>query len=209
MNLVEIASHTIDLDAVRELPVVLDVGCRGFGFGREMLSYRPGACVVAMDPDPEMPLDNSQDMVFLCEALVAGDRCESLYATHSTGEGNFLCDVVPHYARSLTVPCVNITQLMERLGIVHWDVIKLDCEGSEFEILENWPGPIAEQISVEFHDWTGEPELRCKNDPAYYPALFAGPLKDYDVVQHELSTVGPNPAWGHWDSLLRLKAGVR
>lgn len=210
MNLVDLASHTIDLDILPPAPVVLDAGCRGFGFSSEILRLRPGARVYAMDPDPGLLLDGPQriglpGVTFLREALVGDGRISSLYAAFSYGDGNFLCDAVPHYASSHVVPCVNIVTLMKRLGISYWDVVKLDVEGAEFQILENWPGPIAGQISVEFHDWTWPWKKVALDDPAYYPRLWAEPLRDYEVVRHELSTVGPGPAWGHWDSVLRLR----
>jgi len=207
VNLANLSSHSVDLDAIPESPQVLDVGCRGFGFTRDMLRHRPAARVVAMDPDPEMPAEVPNGVLFLREALVGDDRTQSRYAFFSNGDGNFLCPAggVPHYAQSGIVPCVNIDRLMERLGVYYWDVVKLDCEQSEFQILENWPGPIAGHLSVEFHDWTGEWKTRCKDDPTYYPKLFGGPLRDYEVLSHELSTVGPGPAWGHWDSVLRLR----
>ncbi len=203
MNLISLASHTVDLEAIPDKPVVLDVGCRGFDFSREILQHRPGARIFAMDPDPAMPADAPEGVVFLRVALVGDGRQVSTYADYSTGEGNFLCDKVPPYARAHTVQCTSILALMGRFGIAYWDVIKLDCEESEFQILENWPGPIAGQLSVEFHDWTGTWKQKCT--PEYYRRLFAGPLKDYEVLSHELSTVGPGPAWGHWDSVFRLR----
>ncbi len=209
MNLVKLASHTVDLDLLPERPVVLDVGCRGFDFTREVLALRRGALLFAMDPDPliKRPPDSEIDIAtyyFLRMALVGDGRESANYAGWSTGEGNMLCEVSPHYAeRSHDVPCTNIGNLMEWQSIRHFDLVKLDCEESEFGILENWPGPIATQISVEFHDWTGPWETKAKNSPTYYPALWAGPLRDYEVVQHELSKVGEGT--GHWDTLLRLK----
>lgn len=205
MNLTNLASHTVDLDLVPECPTVLDVGCRNFDFSREILRVRPKARVVAMDPDPEMPAEDIPGVLFLREALVGDDRAESNYATYSYGDGNFLCDTAPHYARQLRVCCVSLPVLMMRLNVAYWDVVKLDCEGSEFQILERWPGPIAGQLSIEFHDWTGEWKEKAKDSPTYYPELWAGPLRDYEVVRHELSTVGPGPAWGHWDTVLRLR----
>ena len=80
-------------------------------------------------------------------------------------------------------------------------VVKLDCEGSEFGILENWPHRMADQISVEFHDYLDRARWKDK----YFADLFAGPLKDYRVVQHELTPVGPGNTMGHWDSLLVLR----
>lgn len=206
MNLVKLASHTVDLDALPESPTVLDVGCRGFDFAAAVLESRPWVTVIAMDPDPVIDayMVKARSIHFVQEALVGDGRVDSLYAGWSTGEGNLLCDKAPWYAeRTHTVPCANIREIMRRTGIEHWDLVKLDCEGSEFGILENWPGPIASQISVEFHDWTGPWKEYVAGD--YYERLWAGPLKDYEVLTHELSTVGPGPAWGHWDTVLRLR----
>ena len=206
MNLVKLASHTVDLDLLPERPVVLDVGCRGFDFTREVLALRPKAYVLALDPDPlmEYPHETENDWVYMRAALVGDDRKTANYACWSTGEGNMLCEVSPHYAeRSHQVKCINIGRLSSTFNVDRWDLVKLDCEESEFGILEAWPGPIATQISVEFHDWTGPWETKAKNSPTYYPNLWAGPLRDYEVVQHELSKVGEGV--GHWDTLLRLK----
>ncbi len=125
----------------------------------------------------------------------------ALLAMHSSGEGNFICEDVPWFAEAAAVKCITLPALMEKHKVDFWDVVKLDCEGSEFGILENWPGPVAEQISIEFHDWTGPWCHHVEGD--YYERLFAGPLKDYEVVQHELSRQGEGV--GHWDSLLRLR----
>ncbi len=206
MNLVKLASHTVDLDLLPERPVVLDVGCRNFDFTREVLTLRPKSFVVAMDPDPQIQDPKIPDVLFLQEALIGSDARSVNYAGWSTGEGNMVCDISPWYAeRSHQVQSINMGWLLWSLlpEVLHFDLVKLDCEESEFGILEAWPGPIATQISVEFHDWTGPWETKAKNSPTYYPALWAGPLRDYEVVQHELSKVGEGV--GHWDTLLRLK----
>jgi hypothetical protein len=82
----------------------------------------------------------------------------------------------------------------------HFDLVKLDIEGAEFDVLEHWPGPVATQLSIEFHDAFDKRFY----DAAYFERLFAGPLADYRVVQHEAMRE-PYPDIGHWDSLLVLK----
>ena len=198
-NLLCLSSHTVDESMMPNRPTVLDVGARGFQFCHCVRAIRPGAGIFAVEADPNVQPDDSVDM-FASVALVGDDRAESQYASFSTGEANFLSDGDIHYAKMLTVPCLNITTLMKRFNIWHWDLVKLDCEGSEFGILENWPGPIATQISVEFHDYTNLERW----DAAYFARLFAGPLKNYRVVQHEMTSVGPGRNRGHWDSLLVL-----
>ncbi len=201
MNLVSLASHTVDLDLIPDSPLVLDVGCRDFLFCEQLLRYREFGSITAIDPSPEINEDMDERIAFISVALVGKERHMALLAMHSTGEGNFLCDDVPWFADAAAVKCITLPKLMEKCGVKFWDVVKLDCEGSEFGILENWPGPVAQQISIEFHDWTGPWEGYAAGD--YYERLFAGPLKDYDVVQHELSKQGEG--LGHWDTLLRLR----
>ena len=94
--------------------------------------------------------------------------------------------------------CIDIQTLMRYCKVNRWDLVKLDCEGSEFAILENWPGAIARQISVEFHDGA-DPANRTDR----YFELLAAKLPDYDWVKHEKFKQGA--WWGHWDSLIVLK----
>jgi hypothetical protein len=208
VNLKLLADHTVDLDLLPECPLVLDVGCRWFDFTRAVLKDRPGASVVACDPDPNID-EPPAEVMFMAVAIVGKARASSLYASFSNGEGNFLfdrldpgeCLTIPFCgwpvidAKVNTVRCLTIQELRE----TYWDAVKLDCEGSEFEILENWPGPIAGQISVEFHDFTGP---RSEGRDAYYERLWKL-LPWYRVVQHDLSKKGEGI--GHWDTLLVLR----
>ncbi len=204
MDLRKLSGHTVDLDRLPSHPVVLDVGCRGFDFTADILALRPGARIVAMDPDPiiERPDWLPVRCNFLNIALVHDNRDSSGYASYSTGEGNMLTDLEKYYdAKMLTVGCANVRSVMDAVKVTHWDLVKLDCEGSEFDILANWPGPIADQISVEFHD--GHPELRGphRDERAEYFVTLWSKL-GYKVIQHEISKQGD---WfGHWDTLLTL-----
>lgn len=201
--MLELSSHTIDETILPTSPTILDVGCRNFGFTNAIKSLRPQALVYAMDPDPIIQQPSTSGVVYYQLALVHDTRVISGYASYSTGEGNFLTDLKAYYdAKMLTVPCTNISTFMKNVGIKHWDVIKLDCEGSEYGILENWPGPIATQITVEFHDYN----QRDKYNDAYYAGLFGKLSKWYEVRQHPLTPV--NGHYGHWDTVLVMKNGL-
>lgn len=203
MTLHTVAQHTFDLDRLPARCTVLDVGCRGFDFTSGIRQLRPAALIYALDPDPAIRQPEYPECAFLHVALV-GDplKRRSRYASFSTGDGNFLTDLFEYYdAQMLEVNCVHITELAHFLPPAHkqWDLVKLDCEGSEFQILERWPGPIADQISVEFHDYN----QKLKYNESYYSSLFGNLSRfGYKVVQHELSVQGTG--CGHWDSLLVL-----
>lgn len=192
-----ICGHTFDETRLPDRAVVLDVGSRNFDFTRGILAIRPNARIIALDPDPAIEPIRHPGVTFLRYALV-GDpsKIRSNYASYSTGEGNMLLDGDSYYdAKILRVDCVDIVYLMACCNVVRFDLVKLDCEGSEFGILENWPRGVADQISVEFHDGTPDGPNR-KDD--YYMRLFI--KLGYQVRQHQISKQGD---WtGHWDSLL-------
>ena len=210
MNLQSLASHTIDVDLLPETPVVLDVGCRWFDFSTAMIAHRPKARIIAMDPssdvtldDGSLPLKNHKPFLFIDAALIGGDELDVWFGEGIAGDGGGnLVVSTPAYGdyRVRRIPSRNIGYIMQHtcLGpIEHFDAVKLDCEGSEFGILENWPGPIATQISVEFHDWTG-PWKQHGCDRAINRLQAMG----YKTVQHALSKQGTG--LGHWDSLFVL-----
>ncbi len=56
---------------------------------------------------------------------------------------------------TLFVEAINLESVLERPGFGHIDLIKLDCEGAEYDILLNAPAAVLEKIErivMEFHD---------------------------------------------------------
>ena len=197
-----ISGHTFDESLLPLEPRVLDVGSRNFAFAVGVRAIRTKAEVLCLEPDPGV--ESRPDMRLLHAAMVGDGRKRGLYAVCGTGEGNFILnewrprsDV--GYARP--VECVDIRDITDATRVEKWDLVKLDCEGSEFGILEHWPlGGIAGQITVEFHDFTNH----ARWNDEYFTWLWTQ-LPDYEVVQHEFFKQGE--AWGHWDTLLVRKEG--
>jgi len=56
--------------------------------------------------------------------------------------------------KSLRVPCVSLQTVMDENGITKCDLLKMDCEGAEYDILYNCPGDYLQridQIAMEVH----------------------------------------------------------
>lgn len=199
--------HSYDESLLTPGGCVVDVGARGFRFTQHMADI--GQYVIAIEPDESCEYLGDGGMMVHClhEALV-GDPylSEAMYAGWSDGTGNMLAKERPAHAETyVAVPCLTLGALMEQECIDRFDLVKLDCEGSEYEILWNWPRHAAVQISVEMHDFLG---MRPRE--SYYDELFAGPLRDYDIIQHEWREMSPeNPIPNYWDSLLCLKPEFR
>lgn len=187
-----VCEHTIDVDLLPKKPLVLDVGCRMFNFCEEILALRPEAAIVAMDPGPDIEPPTDTRILFVNFALIETEQ-EFAYLKMAGCESVYSLTPVPGWAK---VPVRSPSCIFARWP--YFDLIKFDCEGAEFEILENWPGPVAGQINIEFHD--NRKSVDGKGLPqSYFDAVFAG-MPDYKVVQNEPDYLGT-----HADCLLVLK----
>lgn len=207
MKVETVDNHSFYPDLLTSGGTVLDVGCRGFGFSRVMAER--GMKVLALDPDAGIKDPGVPGVTFVCKALMDDPALRvATYASWSSGEGNYVVRSgrVPAHAEASEVQCVDIVRLMGDFGVTVFDLAKFDCEGSEYGVLLRWPGPIARQISVEFHDFLGM-NPSGNDHEAYYKKLFAHIGQWYDVVQHEkfvhpLMVNGPE---NYWDSLFVLR----
>lgn len=199
-----ICGHTFDETRIPQLPRILDVGARNFEFARQILKMFPLAYVRCLEPDESVriPEELATFNVDWWRVALVGDHRETAdYISFSTGEGNYIAEPWDRYRPEASwarpVKCVDIRHVTNAAYLEHWDLVKLDCEGSEFSILENWPGGgIAGQITVEFHDYKNPERWNDK----YFEWLWTQ-LPDYRVEQSERFAVGG--AVARWDTLLR------
>lgn len=196
-----LSEHTIDVGLLPDNAIVLDAGCRGYGFAKQILKERPHATVIAVDADEDTEVSPHPQIKLLTVAIVGKDS-QKFAEYYAIDKGNANSLVFPRSNSELrTVACMTIQAIMRKFNIDHWDLIKLDIEGSEFDVFDNWPGPIADQVAVEFHDYF---DKENKWNAEYFENLLVGPLKDYEVVQNEYYPIG-DKCFGHWDSLFKLK----
>lgn len=199
-----IDEHSVDFSLLAKGDPVLDVGARGFGFARECA--KRGHFTFCMEPDPTVEFQPISGMAFLRKALVGRSKVGSLkYAMHGNGTANALTytgSTFPDDAEIVSVEAVDIVSLMQSLGIQQWGILKLDVEGAEYEILKELVGPVAKQISVEFHGHTGA--LERAGGEKVYDEIRKHLGQWYELVQHEKEDrycAGPN----YWDSLWTIK----
>lgn len=179
-----IAEHSVDIDMLPPRATILDLGCRGFIFSTEM--ERMGHHVVAVDIDK---LETNKQYF---QVAIAG----------YDGLAGILHDKDPQATRITMggdVPCYTIESFSYDIGIDLWDVIKMDIEGSEYEVIMSMDKPMAKQLSIEFHLHTGIYKQK-EVDEMVNSLTSLG----YDTRQHELTDrhcAGLN----YWDSLFCLK----
>lgn len=186
--MITVAEHTYEETLLPEKANILDLGCRGFLFFDELV--RRGHYVAAIDVDK---LDTHKPYAQAAVTSVNGGYVDVM-KTKDPQATTAKQSSVPTGVRSYT-----INGLCGIFGIDFWDLIKIDIEGSEYEVIMSLTEPPAKQLSIEFHLHTkiyGEVQVKEMEDKlvslGYYPA------KHDKTSEHGC---GMN----YWDSLWILK----
>lgn len=205
--------HSFDLDLLKPGDWALDVGCRGFAIPKMLMEL--GINVFAADPDPAVTPSiesNGSRLVFRHVAVIgqeiAANRKLTTFHLHPTDQQAHTT-VRPLGGRTIKVPTTSIGAIRDELGIPQFGLLKLDCEGAEYGIMQDvtWcakhGGAIARQISVEYHDHCGlSPEADMER---WYARIHNGLAPFYEITRHQRQ----QPPWGgspHYiDSLYTLR----
>jgi FkbM family methyltransferase len=196
-------NHSVSLSHVRAGGVILDVGCRGFRFAE--FFGRKAHQLVCLDPAPDEVLPVSMNACwyrFIRSALVGPShpRTGWLRMTADPEARN----VAPSRdsESDVQIPCITLDELASQTGIASYELVKLNCEGAEFDILDGLTGASwARQIVVSFHEHT--PQAR---GDAAIEALIGKLSAWYEVFNHV-----KEPRYGcvanYWDTVLIRREG--
>lgn len=181
-NIKQIAEHSVDISLLTGNECI-DVGCRGFEFSRAMREEY-GLKVWAFDIEAMVPPEG----VWFRVAAVLNKAGTVRYVDTKDQQAKFIA------AEGKTVACMDINDIMRECNTV--DVLKLDCEGSEYIILSD-PNfqPIPRQISVEFHE-----HAHKHLHDQYFQACMDNLLKHYVAVKHD-RYAAHGAGENFWDSL--------
>jgi FkbM family methyltransferase len=149
-----------------ERPVVVDIGANAGFFCLYVAQMRPGARIISCEPIPanlaqlsrNAEINPNIDITVLPVAvygttgsmklLVEGENAFTTAATVFPVDGRIPVDV----------PCITLEDLFKNHDLKKIDLLKLDCEGSEYEILYRCPTEYlarVEKIAMEVHKGTG------------------------------------------------------
>jgi FkbM family methyltransferase len=148
----------LDYGRVPDEAVVLDIGANIGAFA--VYAAEQGAHVYSFEPEPSnysLLLRNVPPSVKTFEAAVTG-RVERRSLFVRSSPAHSLYD--PRSEEdSLMVDCVSLGAAMEGCGLHEVDLLKLDAEGSEYEILYGGAEALSavKEIRMEYHHLTGTP----------------------------------------------------
>lgn len=199
--------HSVDETILNPNGYVLDIGCYGFGFSKEIKNYVKN--VICVDPNPQ--IKDIPDVIFENKAIVvSGGNKQIKYNIFNDKSGNSLLTSNHDWCifeKSIYVDTITIDDIMTKYNISQFELIKIDIEGYEYELLNNIDWNISKQYSVEFHDFRGLNPY-YPNDEEYYRLLLEKLSKYCSYINHKKTHHPGFPhgrGFNYWDSLFVLK----
>lgn len=147
-------------EIVRNGDVVVDVGAYVGHFARFVLDTAPGARVISLEPMPSngTALEENMGDEVTVERLALADRNGPL-TIYDFGDEASAChsiyDLGVDTAEPVQVEAVTLQELLRRHSLSSVRLLKLDCQGAEYEALTATPLSVLrriEYLSMEVHD---------------------------------------------------------
>ncbi|GAB3962355.1 hypothetical protein GCM10028805_63350 [Spirosoma harenae] len=150
-------------------PVVIDIGANAGFFVIQLLSKIKEATIYAYEPVVpnvktfEQTLEQNPQLkpsVHIFPKAVTGQQIDSLELfIESDDQSQVVASAIPTFhennQQKITVPCITFTDIIQKNDLETIDLLKLDCEGSEYDIIYNTDPELIKRIDkmiVEVHD---------------------------------------------------------
>lgn len=148
---------------------VIDIGAHIGLFSMYVRGLNDGVKIFAYEPAPENFSEmkkhfkeNDVEGVFAKNVAVGGVNGEmELFLSEDSHNHSLLNFFGDAYFKKIKVPTVNMEKIFEkdlgRNGVGFCDLVKMDCEGAEFEILEAMRGELFKKIGafyIEYHEYS-------------------------------------------------------
>jgi FkbM family methyltransferase len=171
---------------IRDGSTVIDVGASTGVFAVYALATARDVSVYAFEPNPATFGVLRQNVTanaafgrihaFNC-ALAASSGSRQLYLDHADFlYPTFVPSTRGEAARSASVPALTLSDVIEANSIRRVDLLKMDCEGAEYEILFETPMAMLARVSeirMEYHELTGPERGRAALERFLGQAGFA------------------------------------
>jgi FkbM family methyltransferase len=176
-SLERVRGHTISTMGLGSHSIVVDAGAHKGEFSRALSSRVDCRCVlVEANPELVAALKRESRSDVVAAALAGQDGTAEFFFRENIEGGSVFSRLGDRDVRTTPVEKISLETLLKRAQLESVDLLKLDIEGSEFDILGTSPAALLRrigQITVEFHDFL--PEFSGRG-------LFGGIRKRLDEI---------------------------
>ena len=168
----EIFCREVYLDALTDLkpqPTVIDIGANVGYFSLYLLSNFPQAKVLAFEPLPvnakllekHVKMNDLQDRLAIEPSAVYGTEDAIQIHFNNTLDFSVGASILNWEDTNevLDIKAYSLPEILKAFGLDHVDLMKIDCEGAEYNILYNCPDDTFKKIdrlAIETHAWVTE-----------------------------------------------------
>jgi FkbM family methyltransferase len=152
-------------------PLVIDIGANAGFFNVLLFSKLKTARVFAYEPLPSnirlfkktIQQNESLKNIQLSQMAVTGSTKDSIELfTEDTEDNTVVSSVFAGFnklnQKAITVPAQSLASIIEQNNLEKIDLLKLDCEGSEYDIIYNTDAPVLKKVNmmvIEVHEIDG------------------------------------------------------
>lgn len=151
-----------DSGLVTSPKIVVDIGANIGAFAAYIKTKYPSTTIYCYEPDPEnfknltknIQENNFKDVMLFNKAVGKQNGKITLYA-ETTEFGTANSSTIRKSDVSIDVECLTLEEIFKENNIEKCDLLKLDCEGCEYDIFYNTNTNIIKKvgiISLEYHD---------------------------------------------------------
>jgi len=146
---------------VEDFQTIVDIGANVGSFAVFAAQSNPAAQIYCYEPEQQnfdslgrnIRINKLEDQVSAFQCAVASDCGQRELAVTESLSNSF--HMIPDGADMQTVPCTTLGEILDRNNLDRLDLLKLNCEGAEYEILEGCPISDLNRISnirLEYHN---------------------------------------------------------
>lgn len=187
MSIINICEYRLEDSLLIPGGYSLEIGMRSMDLTNRLLRY--GMKHIAVESDPRISFLSTENFKFYNEAVVGDANLKEVeLVVVQDAFCNHLNNIPFCFNRGglelnkFKVKAVTIDDLMKRHNVGQFDLIAMDCEGSEEAILLSLKKPISKQISVEFHIHVGQSEKAKSEMILHLKSLGYGTVYLYEVL---------------------------
>ena len=146
-------------------PIIIDIGANVGFFTMFAVSKYPGCTIYAFEPIhfnyegllKNKKMNNQEDIHIFNKAVCgySGKITMNFEETESyTTSASIIKNITDNHMQSIEVPCLTLCDIFTQNQLTRCDLLKMDCEGAEYDILYNTPKEIfykIDQMAIEVH----------------------------------------------------------